>query len=889
MRSNARITAVGLAWLALWGGLAHGQPTDPDADTPPQDDPSAQRSDEDPSDEAAKEPAEDPRTTEEPPGPRLPVPQVITQADYPPAALEEGRGARVVLELFIDAEGRVLDAAIATSGGEDFDTAALAASDTWLFEPAIDAKGKPAPATIQFAYVFDPTVEPVLSLEGRARRAGDRRPFSSAQVTLTGPEGVVVRTIADEDGRFSVNDLAEGSWEVEIDGPGYEPSSAPVQVRDGKVANVTLYAVNSKPWESEAVDDSIEVVGRLVAPEITERSLSSKELRYLPGSNGDVVKGIQNLPGVARPPLGIGQLIIRGTSPEDSAYYVDGIAIPLAFHFGGLATVVPSDAIEEVAFLPGNFGVRYGRVIGGTLDIRTTTSLPERSGGYASVDLFQAAVFHEQRIGERTAITFSGRRSYVDAILNPILNRMEGVNIRAPRYYDMQARIQHELPSGGKLDAFFLLSDDRFRAVGASDDGEDELAQIGLTQAFRRLRLRWTEPLGSGWRNETAFGIGPSFQTFEFGGSGDAAEREWSVDVRQEFYRPAGDDGTLGWRFGLDARTDRATFLYDVPGFASAGLEEDAGWRFRPALYAESTARIGRFELIPGLRADGHFIGDHQTVWIDPRFAGRARLSDATTLKLAVGRYGQPPLVRQVLEGGGGTATLGPTSSLQTGIGVEAQLTEGVSIEINRFYNWLSNVIVGREDAFRFFTGPPPVGPFDVDPWANEGRGRVAGIEGMIRASTPRLLALGSVTVSRSVRIDRKGDENLFAFDQPVVLNALGSYTLPKGWRVGGRVRLGSGNPYTPVSNRIYDHQTRSFIPVYGDRDSARLPTFWSLDLRIDKEWTFDKWALSVYLDLQNATNNQNVEVISWTYDFRREDPIVGLPILPAFGIRGDW
>ena len=159
----------------------------------------------------------------------------------------------------------------------------------------------------------------------------------------------------------------------------------------------------------------------------------------------------------------------------------------------------------------------------------------------------------------------------------------------------------------------------------------------------------------------------------------------------------------------------------------------------------------------------------------------------------------------------------------------------------------------------------------------------------MIKARTGRLVALGSATLSRSVRIDRKGDENLFAYDQPLVLNALASYQLPKGWRVGSRVRFSFGNPYTPVVNRVYDQGSRSFVPVYGERDSARLPPFAALDVRIDKEWTFDRWSLAFYLDLQNATNRLSPEVMGWTYDFRAEDPVTSLPILPAFGLRADW
>lgn len=869
-------TAAALS-LLLWGpvvALAAPEPGDASNEERPADPESS------PEPEGTSEPDVAPQAE----GPRLPSAERIVPAVHPAQQLADGIASRVVLELTIDADGRVDEASIAQSGGPDFDEAVLAVAPSWRFTPALDARGRAVSARIQFAYDFDLDAAPPVSLTGRAREAGTREPLPDARVVLRGPDGATVELRAARDGTFSAAGLQPGAWEVQIDRPGFDPSTAQVQILDGKVTEVTLYAVRGRPWEAEAAQDTIEVVGRAVSPEVTERVLSAEELRYLPGSNGDVIKGIQNLPGLARPPLGIGQLIVRGTSPEDSAYYVDGIGIPLAFHFGGLATVLPSDSIEEVAFLPGNFGVRYGRVIGGTLDIRTTSTLPERSGGNVSIDLFQASVFVQQRIGERTALTLSGRRSYIDGVLNPILNGMEGVNIRAPRYYDVQARLQHELESGGTLDALFLLSDDRFRVVG----GEEGESTVGLTQAFRKARLRWIQPLGSGWRNELAVGVGPSFQTFEFGGAGQAEERDWSVDLRQELYKPAGDEG-VGWRMGLDVRTDQAQFLYDVPGFGATEPEQGSGWRLRPSAYLEPTVRVGRFQLVPGVRADGHVVGPHQAWWIDPRFSGTARLGPTTKVKLAVGRYSQPPLVRQVLEGGGGNPDLRPFSSLQTGIGIEQQIAPGVSVEVNRFYNWLLNTIVGRDDAFRFFTGPPPVGPFDTESWANEGSGRIAGIETIFKAQTSRLTALASATISRSVRIDRKGDEALFAYDQPVIVNALASYKLSRGWRLGGRVRVASGNPYTPVVNRIFDHESRGFLPVYGERDSARLPPFWSIDVRVDKEWVFDKWTLAFYLDLQNATNRANVEVMAWTYDYRAEEPITSLPILPAFGLRADW
>ena len=82
---------------------------------------------------------------------------------------------------------------------------------------------------------------------------------------------------------------------------------------------------------------------------------------------------------------------------------------------------------------------------------------------------------------------------------------------------------------------------------------------------------------------------------------------------------------------------------------------------------------------------------------------------------------------------------------------------------------------------------------------------------------------------------------------------------------------------------------TREFIPVYGERDSGRLDPFFSLDLRVDKEYTFRNWKLGTYLDVQNVTNYKNVEIQSWSYDYSEETPIQGQPTFPILGLKGEW
>jgi hypothetical protein len=775
----------------------------------------------------------------------------------------------------------VTDARVVTPVGEGFDEAAVAAARSFRFSPAIDAQGQPAAAIIQYRYRFvvaraaPPSVEGVLL----DRTAG--LPFSGIEVRAVAADGTTAFATTDGDGRFVFSGLPAGAWRIVATPPRHLAVTAEVEVREGNVAELKL---DAEPEPERVSGEVLTVQAERAATEITERTLTQEEIRYLPGTGGDVVKVVQNLPGVARAPLGVGQLIIRGTAPEDSRFLLDGAGIPIVFHFSGLSTILNGDFIAEVAYLPGNYGVRYGRALGGLVDLRTKDDIPEKSRGFVALDLFQGTAYVEQKVGADTAIELSVRRSWVDAILTPVLSG-SGMDIRAPQYWDAQARVLHRTPGGGTVDGLFVFSDDAFKVVGEDDEG----VAIGLTTTFARLRSRWIQPLPGGWENELVVSGGPDDQSFAFDGDPEAAyERMLGFGLREEVRRGIDAGHAVGWRLGADITGGRASFLYNVTAFSP--YEGDESWFVAPAFYAEPEVRLGRVVVTPGLRADALMYDfGYRSVTLDPRLGARWALGSSTVLKGSVGRYSQYPTTRQLTPDADGNPDLTPAWALQSSVGVVQQLPLSLSLEATAFYNRLFDLVVGREDRFKFFTGPPPIGPFDEEPYANAGTGRVCGVELLLKLDAPKTLGLLSATFSNSVRYGRDGEADLFTYDQPYVLNALASQELPKRWRVGVRGRLSAGDPYTPVINRVYDLQDRSFFPIYGERDSERLPPQWSVDVRIDKEWKFKKWSFTTYLDLQNALNAQNPEVMAWTWDYAEEDPINGLPILPAFGVRGEW
>ena len=117
----------------------------------------------------------------------------------------------------------------------------------------------------------------------------------------------------------------------------------------------------------------------------------------------------------------------------------------------------------------------------------------------------------------------------------------------------------------------------------------------------------------------------------------------------------------------------------------------------------------------------------------------------------------------------------------------------------------------------------------------------------------------------------------------------IASYKLPKGWQVGTRLRYVTGSPKTPVVNSIYNADSTTYSPIYGEPNSKRNDAFFQLDFRVDKTWQYKTWMLSLYLDIQNITNYTNQEGVSYNYDYSESSKIEGIPFFPSIGIKGEF
>lgn len=630
--------------------------------------------------------------------------------------------------------------------------------------------------------------------------------------------------------------------------------------------------------------------------------LDAEQIRTQPGAGNDVLRALQSLPGVARTPFGLGGLALRGTAPRDTKVYLDGIEVPLLYHFGGLASFLPTALVDEVALQPGGASVRYGRGLGGVATVTTRTGRGERARVGGELSLIHAAVVGEAPGPRKGSWLVGVRRSYFDAII-----RAAELDLAIlPRYFDAQVRWES---GDGRWMAILFGSDDKITlsdTPGSSGGiNTSNVESFLYTSRFARLGLRYRAVRGA-----TALVVVPSIGVDDV----DARAEHNGVDkgmrrttmplaLRAELTTPA-LGGTLA--VGLDGTAQRHAYdMINTPPATPLDPSPDmvvhrslTRWGADGGAWLEPawTFAGDRVEVRPGLRAD-HF-GLSRQWTLDPRLSVRVSLPSGVELTSSVGRYHAPPLVTDLDPIFGDRVMLG-SAATQVATTAKTIVDDAHEVSATVYYQDLAQLPV---DAITAATPTAANGGTEsggllgisrelVDTQFGSysyreaiGRGHTYGLELIARRHRGRWSGWLSYTYARSFRVNpaRDGQVHPYVLDQPHALTAVASARLGRRWRLGGRFRFTTGNPITPVAG-AYQERDGDWVPVDGPLLSTRLPDFVQFDVRLDRTWGGGAWVL--YLDLQNIANRANPEGVTYNEDFTRRRYTTGLPIFPSLGV----
>ncbi|MBL8955175.1 MAG: TonB-dependent receptor [Myxococcaceae bacterium] len=832
------------------------------------------------------------------------------EAAYPPDAADAGVGGTVVMEIDLGEDGSVTDARVVGSAGPSFDESALKAVRQYKFTPA-EVDGKPTAVRLQYSYTFflrrevvevapSPDAGPVVNFSGRLIERGTRVPLAGAAVVIGGLEA-----FSNDEGYFEIEGVTPGTYEVVVSANDYERYAVNEEISPGKKTEVT-YHVRKKVYGAyETV-----VRGVKERKEVAQVTLRQEEIRLIPGTNGDAFRVVQNLPGVARAPFGLGNLIVRGQKAWDTRTYVDETLVPQLFHFGGLYATYNSNLLETISFQPGNFGAQWGRAIGGNVYAEARTPAKNGYHGFIDVNVVDTSIMLEGPIGDDWSFSLSGRRSYIDALL-PAVFDLIGPSVKnalsftvAPRYYDYQARIEYR-PKKGKLRFFvsFFGSDDKLALLLPNPAFDPEgRGTFGTGIAYNRLvvgldytftdRIKLINRVSGGY-DKLDVNIGSDI--FLNGEQFPIQSRNYlEMELAPWLSLNAGLDLYMFWVKSTSQSPPSSFFKPNaIPDpYVSRSLVTQQTTTFygEPAIFAEAVIKpLPSLKIVAGIRAD--YETYMKRGWIDPRLAVFWQPWEDITLKAAAGLYHQQPDHRVgTLSPVYGNPALLPEAAGHYMAGIEKRFSDAVTLDVQAYYKDLFHQVRSTvQQGAGTNLGDDPLADLR---YTNVGRGRSYGMELLLRHQlTKNFFGWIAYSLSRAER-DYKGGTvwSSAQYDQPHNLILIGSYKLPYDFIFGVRMRYVSGPLVTPINGSIYDANGNYFIPVPAQQEfTRRLPDFFQLDVRLDKRFVFKHWMLSLYLDVQNVTNQRNVEQLIYNHDFTKEAFITGLPILPVLGAKGEW
>ncbi|MGC4092758.1 MAG: TonB-dependent receptor [Polyangiaceae bacterium] len=600
-----------------------------------------------------------------------------------------------------------------------------------------------------------------------------------------------------------------------------------------------------------------------VRREVDATKLSAAEVRRLPGAFGDAFRAVEALPSVTPVLSGFPYFFVRGAPPNNNGYFLDGVRLPTLFHVGLGPSVIHPGLLERVDFFPGPAPARLGGfagalVAGGTREPRT---LPHAEANLRLVDA--GALVETPFADGRGSALLAGRYGYP----GPVLSAISEVRLG---YWDYQSRLRLRASEHDSLTLFAFGSHDYLAHVDMNGVTVEDLATD-----FHRIDLAYERALDDG-KLRVAATLGHDSQ-----GANPSYLSDRSLSLRVELEERLGR--ALRLRCGAEGRIDDYRFRQEAvadprqapvpssvnppPRNLGAVAHAELSWRPLRSIEVTPGVRAAIFDSSRALSVDDSARIRTTLPAVEPRFSLRVSLAPGVAFRSSFGVSHQYPALRVgslpavVAAGAGFSASNARLQrTLQASHGLElalpAELTMTVSAYLSR--SWGLTDLTAECIRIQPPSAPIGQGPRADDPWfcPNNApvRGHAYGLELLLRRSlSERLSGMVSYTLSRSVReshfLRLDGTEAVATvpseFDRTHLLNAVLSYELGRGWRVGSRLVFYSGAPYSKLVGNLA-------APPYN---AYRDPAFVRLDVRLEKRWQVgpEQWWAFV-LEGQNVT-----------------------------------
>ena len=722
------------------------------------------------------------------------------------------------------------------------------------------------------------------TVRGRVVDKLSRQPVPYANVSLYGNPGQGAST--DSLGQFRIEHVAPGIYQLSVSCIGYKNLLSPEYIVSAKLPPVELELEEDASQLAEVTVQAAAPFRRIKESPVSLQIIGLSEIEKSPGGNRDISRIVRSYPGVSFSHIGYrNDLIVRGGSPSENRFYMDGIEIPNINHFatqgasGGPVSILNADLIREVQFYTGAFPADKGGALSSVMDIRLRDGNPDDQTFKVTLGASEVSLSGAGHFGERTTYLFSVRQSYLQ-----LLFKMLGLPF-LPNYIDGQFKIKTRLTATDELIFLGLTGIDNMK-LNTDEEGED--AEYMLSYLPRIKQQTFT--LGAAYkhyagRHVQTVSLGYNYlanQNLKYTNNDDSSPDNLTLDLSSHEQKATlrAENRTHGERWTLTegvetwyARYDDRTFQRIFAGGTQQAWQQQTdlgivGWgAFASARYRTPDER---WTATLGLRLDGcDYSRSMMRFWqnLSPNLSVSWRVRPAVAINAAVGLYHQLPaytgLGYKDATGELANKSLKYMRVANANLGTEWNVTPRVVLALEGFYKYYTRVPLSVADGIPLSCKGNDYGTVGNELLLPTASGRAYGVEASMRWQIPgKFTSVASVTCFRSeYRNDDRSPYIASAWDNRFIANVSGTYDFPRNWSVGAKLSAIGGSPYTPYDEdksslvEAWDVQGRPYYD-YSRYNTCRLDAFAQLDVRVDKNYYFRGWRLGIYLDLQNVTKS---------------------------------
>lgn len=656
-------------------------------------------------------------------------------------------------------------------------------------------------------------------------------------------------------------------------------------------------------------------------------------------SSPDVIKTLQQLPGVATGTELLSGMYVRGGDGADNLYLLDGVPLYQASHLLGLFSSFNTDVMESLDFYKSGFPARYGGRLSSIVDVKTREGDYEDYHGLFSIGLLDGRVqFEGPIIKGKTSFNIGLRRSWIDIVTEPvslIISKRQDRDFRIRyAFWDLNANITHRFSEKSRLsfylyggrDAARFISGERYEEYDNGTKVEmsyDNDAEMGLEWGNFVSQVNWHYGISEEHemslkayfsRYSSLFSFKEEIKeealedilnnTYKYGGN---RSRTSDVGVKADFSLRAGERHHIRYGAGFqyhiyspDYHTDRKASNDGNVINEQHFKGNDRRQTYEPSAYIEDeiaftdrlTSNIGlRYSVILAEGAAYHSI--------QPRAALRFGLTDNTSLKMSysemtqndhqiASNYLQLPTNFWMPS----TSKIAPSLSRQVSGGAYSNLPHNIRFSAEAYFKTMDNLLEFRG---KWGIYPP------IHLWEEAmitGKGRSWGIESELEWSDEKTSLAAYYTLSWSQRYfeefypDWYRDRN----DNRHKLTLTATRKLGKRCEVYGSWNFHSGGYITAEAQSLAPGEIGVWPETFFTMpNNIKLPDYHRLDVGFNFRKTTKRgnesiWNLSIY----NVYCHMNpfISYIDADYEFTKDNlygfNFIGeafgiIPILPSF------